>query len=261
MLSYRKEFHLTGDVECRVSGVRNILGYRTPDKTSRNVTDHLKDFVIENPILIRDQIYDRIKQEILSGKISQGSRVLEGRLAKQINVSRTPVREALHILEMEGFLESFPRVGYRVRQVTYEEGMEIHEIRAVLEPLAARKAIENDDQDYLYALEQNLTQSEVAAREELDAFLLCDAEFDEIIVRASRMKTLLTVWGTLRQRLILYRIEAQHAIETRLKSIEGHRQILECLKFKDPEGAKKAIRNHLEDSKRALKYIRYTVDQ
>jgi DNA-binding GntR family transcriptional regulator len=222
--------------------------------------EHLKDFVIEDHLIIREQVYKRIKQEIVLGNISPGSRVLEGRLAKQINVSRTPVREALHVLEMEGFIESFPRVGYRVRKVTYEEGMEIHEIRAVLEPLAAKKAIESEDQDYLDALEQNLRQSEVAARQELGTFLRYDAEFDEIIVRASGIKTLLAVWGTLRQRLNLYRIEAQHAVETRLKSVEGHRRILECLKAKDPDGAKKAIRNHLEDSKRALKYIGYTLD-
>jgi DNA-binding GntR family transcriptional regulator len=222
--------------------------------------EHLKDFVIEDHIVIREQVYKRIKQEIVLGNISPGSRVLEGRLAKQINVSRTPVREALHVLEMEGFIESFPRAGYRVRQVTYEEGMEIHEIRAVLEPLAAKKAIESEDQDYLDALEENLRQSEVAASQELGTFLRYDSQFDEIIVRASGIKTLLTVWGTLRQRLNLYRIEAQHAVETRLRSVEGHRRILECLKAKDPEGAKKAIRNHLEDSKRALKYIRHTVD-
>jgi DNA-binding GntR family transcriptional regulator len=224
------------------------------------VKERLKDFVIEDHRAIREQVYKRIKQEIVHGNISPGSQILEGRLAQQINVSRTPVREALHVLEKEGFIESFPRVGYRVRQVTYEEGMEIHEIRAVLEPLAAKKAIESEDQDYLDALEQNLRQSEVAARQELGPFLRYDSEFDEIIVRASGIKTLLTVWGTLRQRLNLYRIEAQHAVETRLKSVEGHRRIWECLKAKDPEGAKKAIKDHLEDSKRALKYIRYTVD-
>jgi DNA-binding GntR family transcriptional regulator len=224
------------------------------------VKERLKDFVIEDHRAIREQVYKRIKQEIVHGNISPGSQILEGRLAQQINVSRTPVREALHVLEKEGFIESFPRVGYRVRQVTYEEGMEIHEIRAVLEPLAAKKAIESEDQDYLDALEQNLRQSEVAARQELSPFLRYDSEFDEIIVRASGIKTLLTVWGTLRQRLNLYRIEAQHAVETRLKSVEGHRRIWECLKAKDPEGAKKAIKDHLEDSKRALKYIRYTVD-
>lgn len=222
--------------------------------------DHLKDFVLEKQLIIREQIYNRIKQEIVFGNISPGSRVLEGRLAKRINVSRTPVREALHVLEMEGFLESFPRVGYRVRQVTYEEGMEIHEIRAVLEPLAAKKAIESEDQDYIDVLKQNLAKSKIAAKQELCTFLRYDAEFDEIIVRASGIKTLLSVWGTIRQRLNLYRMEAQHALETRLKSVEGHRLIFECLKARDSKGAKKAIEKHLEDSKRALKYIKYTID-
>ena len=124
----------------------------------------LKDFVIENPTLIRGQVYDRIKQEILSGNISPGSRVLEGRLAKQVHVSRTPVREALHVLEMEGFLESFPRVGYRVRQISLEEAIEINEIRAVLEPLAAKKAIKNEDQTYIDALQQVLSKSEAVAK-------------------------------------------------------------------------------------------------
>ncbi|MGZ6237318.1 MAG: GntR family transcriptional regulator, partial [Syntrophales bacterium] len=88
------------------------------------MNDHLKGFVIEYPPLIRGQIYERIKREILLGNVSPGSRVLEGRLAKHLKVSRTPVREAFHVLEMEGFLESFPRVGYRVRQITWEEAIE-----------------------------------------------------------------------------------------------------------------------------------------
>ena len=222
---------------------------------------HLKDFVIENPSLIREQVYSRIKQEILTGNISPGSQVLEGRLAKQINVSRTPVREALHVLEMEGFLESFPRVGYRVRKISYQEGMEIFEIRAVLEPLAARKAIESKDQDYLDALEQNLIQTEVAAnQDELAAFLQYDTEFEEIFVKSSGMQTLLSVWGGLRQKLSIYRMHAHNALDARYKSLEGHRHIFERLKTRDSDGVERAIRDHLEDSKQTLKYMRYTND-
>ena len=158
------------------------------------MNNRLKDLVIENPAPIKGQIYYKIKQEILSGSISPGSRVFEGRLAKQVNVSRTPVREALHVLEMEGFLESFPRVGYGVRQITWEEVIEINEIRAALGPLAAKKAIESEDQSYIDALEQVLMQSEAAAKQDqLESFLQYDTEFDEIIVRASGMKTLLDI--------------------------------------------------------------------
>jgi len=222
---------------------------------------YLKDFVVENPTLIKDQIYEKIKQEILSGSISPGSRVLEGRLAKLINVSRTPVREALHVLEMEGFLESFPRVGYRVRQITWVEAIEINEIRAVLEPLAAKKAIESEGQSYIGELEQVLKRTETAAKQkQINSFFQYDAEFDEIIVRASGMKTLLNVWATLRHRLKLYRMGAQDSTNTMIRSIKGHWKILECLKAKDKDGVKRAIKEHLEDSKQDIKRITFRMD-
>lgn len=216
--------------------------------------DRLNAFVIEYPAPIRGQVYQKVKREILLGNVSAGSRVLEGKLAKQLNVSRTPVREALHVLEMEGFLESFPRIGYRVRQITWEEAIEINEIRAVLEPLAARKAIENEDQAYLDALERVLTESEaVAKQEKLSSFLQYDTEFDEIIIKASGIKALLDIWATLRYRLRLYRMGAQSSVDTRLRSIKGHKKIFKYLKAKDKEGVKKAIRDHLEDSKQDIK--------
>jgi len=225
------------------------------------MNDYLKDFVVENPTLIKDQVYDKIKKEILSGSISPGSRVLEGRLAKQVNVSRTPVREALHVLEKEGFLESFPRVGYRVRQITWMEAIEINEIRAVLEPLAVKKAIESEDQSYVGELEEVLKKKEKAARQnQINSFLQYDAEFDEIIVRASGMKTLVDVWATLRHRLKLYRMGAQDSLETMMRSIKGHWKILECLKVKDKEGVNRAIIEHLEDSKQDIRRIRFRTE-
>jgi DNA-binding GntR family transcriptional regulator len=238
---------------------RNHKGYSLQGGDMNN---YLKDFVVENPTLIKDQIYDKIKKEILSGGISPGSRVLEGRLAKQVNVSRTPVREALHVLEMEGFLESFPRVGYRVRQITWMEAIEINEIRAVLEPLAVKKAIESEDQSYIGELEEVLKKAEKAARQnQINSFLQHDAEFDEMIVRASGMKTLVDVWATLRHRLKLYRIGAQDSLETMMRSIKGHWKIFEYLKAKDKEGVTRAIIEHLEDSKQDIRRIRFRTGQ
>lgn len=224
----------------------------------KGMENHLNDFIVENPTLIKDQIYHQIKKEILSGSISPGSRLLEGRLAKQINVSRTPVREALHILEMEGFLESFPRVGYRVRKITWREAIEINEIRAVLEPLAAKKAIESEDQTYIEELEEVLKKTEKAARQnQIKSFFQYDTEFDEVILRASGMKTLIDVWATLRHRLKLYKMGAQDSIETMMRSIKGHWKIYECLRTKDKEGVERAIKEHLEDSKRDIRRITF----
>lgn len=145
-------------------------------------------FTIEPTPSIREKVYAYLRDEILSGHIPGGSRVVEGRLAAHINVSRTPVREALHLLEMEGLLESIPRVGYRVRQIRADEVEEICEIRAVNEILAARKVIERNDPSCLDALAENLelTEAEIQAGRP-QSFVDLDAVFHEILVRASGM--------------------------------------------------------------------------
>jgi DNA-binding GntR family transcriptional regulator len=88
-----------------------------------------------------------------------------------------------------------------------------------------------------------------------------DAEFDEIIVKASSMKALLDIWATLRYRLRLYRMGAQDSLETRLRSIKGHWQIFRCLKAKDRNGVKGAIKRHLENSKKDIKRIKFTLNR
>ncbi len=201
-------------------------------------------------------MYKEIKRSILSGSIPPGSRLLEGRLAKELKVSRTPVREALHVLEMEGFLESFPRVGYQVRQITWAEAVEIYEIRSLLEPLAASKAMENDDQSYIDLLQQAIMKSEAAYREDrLDLFFHYDEVFDEVIIRASGMKTLLGLWATLRQRLKLYRMQVQSSVSIRLKAVKGHRRIVKCLKARDAAAVRAAIQAHLDDFKRDVRKV------
>jgi GntR family transcriptional regulator, rspAB operon transcriptional repressor len=218
----------------------------------------LKDFVIEDPTLIRGQIYDKIKEAILSGQIPMGAKVLEGRLAAQLKVSRTPVREALHVLEKEGLLDVFPRVGYQVRRVTLDEALEIYEIRAALEPMAARKVLARGNQAYTDLLEEAITKSEEAGkRGDLKAFFLYDSTFDEIIVRASGIKTLLSIWETLRNKLKLYRMGVQTSEATRLKAINGHRRILRCLREKDHASVEKAIREHLEDFKQDIRQFAF----
>jgi GntR family transcriptional regulator, rspAB operon transcriptional repressor len=218
------------------------------------MTDRLKDFVIEDPVLIRDQIYNKVKEAILSGDIPIGSKLLEGRLAERLNVSRTPVREALHLLEMEGFLDSFPKVGYRVREIAWEEALEIYEIRAALEPLAARRAMENGNPEYIDALEQAVAAAEAVLEEEqTGSFYKYDSTFDEIIIKTSGMKVLPDVWATLRQRLRIYRMGAQGSVDTRRKAVMGHRRIIECLKAGDPYTLEAAVKEHLEDFRRDTK--------
>lgn len=208
---------------------------------------------------IREKVRKVIRNDILDGRIPPGTRLVEGRLAKEIKISRTPVREALHMLEMEGLLEVVPRVGYRVRELKWRELEEICEIRAVNETLSARWAMERITSKQIQALEKNLAVMEAdAAKGNPKTFLDLDAEFHEIIARSSGSKRLLELCQLLRRHMLRYRIESLYLKETdfrniALKSISGHRRILGCIKKKDGEGIGTAIRHHLDETKASIR--------
>ncbi|MBW2031518.1 MAG: GntR family transcriptional regulator [Deltaproteobacteria bacterium] len=209
--------------------------------------------VIRNPVSIREKVYKVIRNDILNGRIPPGERMVETRLAQEIKTSRTPVREALHMLEMEGLLEAIPRVGYRVKPIEWDEVEEICEIRAVNEALAARWAMKRVTPKELKALEENLAVAEAEVKKgNPKSFVEYDAEFHEILVRASGSERLFELCQLLRRHMLRYRIESLYLAETALRAIAGHRRILECIRSKDEGGVEAAIREHLEQSKRDI---------
>jgi DNA-binding GntR family transcriptional regulator len=206
--------------------------------------------IIKDPVSIRKKVYTAIREHILDGSFPPGERLVESRIAEQIKTSRTPVREALHLLESEGLLESIPRAGYRVKSLHWEEVEEICEIRVVNETLAARWAMKRITPKELLALESNLKVAEREVRSgNPKAFVHRDAEFHEILAHASRSERLLELCQLLRKHMLRYRIESLYLPETALRAIQGHRRILEALKASDESGLEKAVRNHLEQSK------------
>lgn len=220
-----------------------------------------KGLVIEHPVSIRQRAYDYLRDEILSGRIEPGARLIEGRLAGQIGVSRTPIREALHILEREGLLESIPRVGYRVKALEWDEVEEICEIRAVNETLAASWALQRMTLEQFEDLKKNLRLSENEVRKgNPKAFVELDAEFHEILARASGSKRLLELCQLLRRHMLRYRIESIFSEENVLRAVKGHRRIVDCIGHKDSQKVEKAVRAHLEQSKRDIRRYAFGID-
>ena len=206
--------------------------------------------VISRPVSIREKVYAAIRNDILNGRIVPGERVIETRLAEQIRTSRTPVREALHLLEREGLLEAIPRVGYRVKDLHRDEVEEICEIRRVNETLAVHWAMERITAKELQALEENLLRSEAEVKKgNPKSFVDLDAEFHEILARASGSERLQELCQLLRRHMLRYRIESIFLKDNVLQAIRGHRQIFECIRKKDLEGVEQAIKRHLETSK------------
>ncbi len=211
------------------------------------------DAAITQPLSIREQVYKRISELILNGKIAPSERLMENKLSKQLGVSRTPIREALHVLEMEGFLEAIPRVGYQVKKIDWDEVADICEIRKVSETLAARWAMEKITPEELDTLQQNLDLAEADVKEGYPRrFIERDVDFHNILVRASGSQRLVEICQTLRRHMLLYRIESIYEPAMVLSIIKDHRYILDCLRAHDVEGVTQAISDHLDHVKREV---------
>ena len=225
----------------------------TKDKT-RSLNDKALSFSIDEPQTIREKVHSAVRAYIMNGRMAPGDRVVETRLAQELNISRTPVREALHMLEREGLLESVPRVGYRLKKITGAEVEEICEIRVVNETLAAQWAIQRMEPRHLKALEENQARAEhEATHGNFKSFINFDADFHEIIARASGSPKLIDLCETLRRHMLLYRVESIFDQDNVLGALKGHRRILECFQQRDLENVGPAMREHLDYAKAMVK--------
>lgn len=213
-----------------------------------------KSLIIEQPKPIRKQVYEHLRDQILNHTIQPSSRLVEAQIAKDLGISRTPVREALHLLEKDGFIESIPRVGYRVKKLEWGELDEIFEIRRVNETLVCRWAIQKIDGKTIRALEDNIRLTESALKEkDAELFLKCDEEFHENMGLAAGSKHLFELCQQLRRLMLRYRAESIKTTASIKNALDGHRRMVECLKEKDEQGLVAALIDHLEWSKEDIR--------
>jgi DNA-binding GntR family transcriptional regulator len=216
----------------------------------------VRRLIIKNSKSIRQKIYDHLREQLLNGEILPHQHLVEARIAKEIGTSRTPIREALHSLELEGLIESIPRVGYVVKAIREDEVEEICEIRAAIEGVGARWAMEKAPQKLIADLKKNISASEEkVAHGEPKAFVELDAQFHEIIARLSGSRRLQELGQTLRRHMLRYRIQSIYLMDNVSRAIQGHKGILEAMEKGDPEGVNRAIKYHLEQSKKDI--LRY----
>jgi len=216
----------------------------------------MRRLVIRSTKSIRQKIYDHLREQLLNGEIPPGQHLVEAKIAKEIGTSRTPIREALHSLELEGLIESIPRVGYVVKPIAEEEVEEICEIRVAVEGVGARWAMEKAPQKLIEDLRKNISISEEkAAQGDAKVFVELDAQFHEIIARLSGSRRLQELGQTLRRHMLRYRIQSIYLTENVLRAIHGHKGILEAIERGNGEEVTRAIKYHLEQSKKDI--LRY----
>ena len=197
----------------------------------------------------------RLRDLVLGGDYAPGTALSEVRLAELFDVSRTPVREALKQLQVEGLVEIRPKVGTFVRQITRREIVEMFEVKEILEGLAARLMARRGQVPELEVLEANLERSrEATARGDADAYAALVHEFHHTIVTGSDNLKLAEHYTSLMNQLAYHRMvlgSVQHP--GRLgRSCAEHRRIVDLIKEKDGVGAELAMRDHVAASAREV---------
>ncbi len=194
-------------------------------------------------------VQSEVERLILSGELRAGERLNEVELARRLNVSRGPVREALRTLEEAGLVRFEKNRGAAVRVISPEEAIDIYEVRAGLEAMACRRLAGRITAEQLAALEALVGQMEApAAARDVDAFHPLNMRFHELVVEFAGNRELAGVYRRLAGSLSLFRHHTLARAGALGRSQAEHRTIVAKLAARDPEGAARLMHEHIEGS-------------
>jgi DNA-binding GntR family transcriptional regulator len=209
---------------------------------------------IENEPLsqVRDKVYTSLREAILDNRLKPGERLVERKLADQLKVSRTPVREAIRMLELEGLVSHLPRIGAVVARIDHAEVLEIYRIRAVLEGLAARMAAERITPDSLGRLEELMKSMEAGIRRGDPEGLERDhLAFNDGIYSAAGSPRLYAMITSLTD-FIARSARIGYTRPGRAEeAAREHRRLLEALRLHDGDLSERIAREHIDSSRKA----------
>jgi DNA-binding GntR family transcriptional regulator len=193
-----------------------------------------------------ERVYAHVKQAVLDRRYEGGTLLTEGDLADAVGVSRTPVREALLRLEVEGLIKLYPKKGALVLPVSAQEIRDVVETRLLVEEHAARKAVPASPR-LIVRLEELLEeQRRYAAEGDLAAVAVSDRCFHAEIVRSAGNQILDRLYDQLRDRQLRMGVAVMHAHPDRIaKNITEHAEILQALRTGDAEAAAAAVHQHV----------------
>lgn len=206
----------------------------------------------------REKAYEYLRASVLSGRYNPGERLTEERLAGELGISRTPVREALHRLESEGLIKPLETRGFIVSQDTREEVEELFEMRAVLEGYALRTIAGRITDPMLRQLEESLQAAEEGLRRDcIDELFLWNTRFHDVLHELiADKRRLCDQIVTMRKQVLRYRKDTLQYVEGGKRTIDGHRKILLALRLRDPDLCERVMREHIHEAERdALQFL------
>lgn len=214
---------------------------------------HLQPIKLDSYKPLRELVCENIRQAIIDGTFSPGERLMEIQLADEMGVSRTPVREAIRKLELEGFVVMIPRRGAYVADISIRDITEIYEIRTCLDVLSAGLAAERITDEELEALNRLLVEiGQYIAENNMEKIVEADTAFHDILYQASRNERLRSIINNLREQLTGIRGRSMSYPGRLVETMDEHRALVDSIAARDVERAQNAARVHIENAEHTL---------
>lgn len=213
------------------------------------------DFQIQmNEFLpLRDVVFNTLRQAILTGELKPGERLMEIHLANKLGVSRTPIREAIRKLELEGLVTMIPRRGAEVAQITEKSMSDVLEVRRAVDALCVELACERISEEELEALKAACDNFEEAVKSgDVKKIAQADVALHDIIVRATGNQRLVQLVNTLSEQMYRYRFEYIKDVSQHDSLVEEHRIIYESILKKDKQTASEAAKLHIDNQEKTI---------
>lgn len=198
-------------------------------------------------------IFDRIREDILNNKYKVGEKIVEAKLADELGVSRTPVREALKQLELDGLVENIPNRGVVVKGITNQDIADIYTIRMEIEGIAAKWCVERMDDNHIDTLKEIYELMEFYTfKKDVEKCFELNTKFHETIYMATKSRYLEHVLKDFQIFMKSTRIKSLKTEGRMDNSLEEHRLILEALVNRDQELAVERIKKHIDNSRKKV---------
>ena len=195
---------------------------------------------------LRGRVYSQLREEILMGKYKEGDELKECAVGDEFGVSRTPVRDAFHQLELEGLITIVPNKGAVVDGITAKDVVDIYEIRSRLEGLAARWACANISKAQLEQIEENLYMTDFhESRGNFEKVTELDSQFHELMYEASGSKRLELILKDMHQYVFSVRKMSIASADRGRISNNEHKKIAEAIRENRPDDADIIAHNHI----------------
>ena len=213
------------------------------------------DSEINEFLPLREVVFLTLRKAMLKGELQPGERLMEIALANRLGVSRTPVREAIRMLEHEGLVVMKPRRGAQVAKITEQELNDVLEVRKSLEMLAANKACERMTEEDMKAMRDAGAEFRKLALNpncDLTALTEADVAFHDTIYRGTRNRRLNQILANLREQMYRFRLEYLKDASIRESLVSEHEEIMKAVAGRDGELAADLIGEHIDNQQKVI---------